>query len=348
MLALGAGELLRLGLISNRGMLVVAAVFGFAAQGDSKLFAEVVTMFGKWLLSWSEQLHLGAASMVGGAIVLMLVALALLRLFSVAIAFLQFHGFVLHDHDGRLHMQRGLLTRLRGSLPRARIQAFALQEGFLHRRFGRRSLAVDTMAQQNDAEGKGSLRHLVPIATPETMDAIVARLLPRASWPPSQWRPLPARTWVRLFVPGAVFWLAAAAAFAYRFGAIGWLVALGVPWAALSARRWVANAAYAADEGLVVVREGWLDRSWRFAELGKVQGLRLARSPVDRRCGTASLLLDTAGVAPGSSGLRLRFLPLDEAQALYARLATQIAQAPVATGRRVIRARSVATAAPAP
>ena len=137
---------------------------------------------------------------------------------------------------------------------------------------------------------------------------------------------------------------------AVRFGPWGALALLGVPWAAFAARRWAAQAGYAEGGGLVAVREGWLDRHWRFAETGKVQGLRLSRSPLDRRFGMASLLFDTAGAGAGATPLRVRYLPEAEARDLYARLAATLERAPVprARRRRVTRARSVGTAAPAP
>ena len=97
----------------------------------------------------------------------------------------------------------------------------------------------------------------------------------------------------------------------------------------------------------MAVREGWIDRRWRFAEVGKLQGLCLDRNPVDRRCGTASLLMDTAGVTAGGPGVRVRFLPLAEAEALYARLAAAL-DAPRVTPASVTPSRSGATAAPAP
>ena len=69
------------------------------------------------------------------------------------------------------------------------------------------------------------------------------------------------------------------------------------------------------------MREGWLDKSWRFAETGKLQALRLSRSPFDRRHGMATLLLDTAGASPFEPPLRIRYLPEAEARALHDRLA---------------------------
>jgi putative membrane protein len=54
--------------------------------------------------------------------------------------------------------------------------------------------------------------------------------------------------------------------------------------------------------------------------------LRLAQSPLDRRTGMASLLLDTAGASPFGAPLHLRHLPLDVARVLSARVASQLAR----------------------
>ena len=75
--------------------------------------------------------------------------------------------------------QRGLLTRLRTSVPRRRIQAWTLREGLLHRLLGRRALHVDTAAGVGQAGEQRGFRELAPIATPEGCDAIVREILGR-------------------------------------------------------------------------------------------------------------------------------------------------------------------------
>jgi len=77
---------------------------------------------------------------------------------------------------------------------------------------------------------------------------------------------------------------------------------------------------------LVAWRSGWLSKTWNFAEFDKVQALRLSQSPIDRRLGMASLLLDTAGASPFGAPLHLHHLPLAAAQALSARLGAQLAR----------------------
>jgi putative membrane protein len=340
LLALGAGELVRLGLISNRGMLVVGGAVALLAQGDSRFFADLVQDSGKLMLGWSRELHLETAGMVLGALVLLVAAVALLRVLSVAWSFVQFHGFELREHGTRLLVQRGLLTRLRGSVPRGRIQAFDLHEGVLHRWFGRQSLRVDTMAIQNEQDGT-SQRALVPIATPAHVDDIVNRLLEGASWPPADWQPLHRLAWLRRFVPRALFWTAVALGLSLRFGPVAWFALLTVPLALLEARQWAKRAGYAAAADMIAIRTGWLERHWRFAQPGKVQALRLSISPLDRRTGMATLLFDTAGASPVSAPVAIPYLPVEQARALYARLAATM-------DLPLTRARTPASAAPAP
>ena len=62
------------------------------------------------------------------------------------------------------------------------------------------------------------------------------------------------------------------------------------------------------------------------AKRDKLQALRHTRTPIDRRLGTATLWLDTAGAGGPSPPLRIRFLPQNEARALCDRLANSLAR----------------------
>ena len=153
LLTLSTGELVRLGLISNRGMLVVAAAFGALAQTGDDVFGALVERWGKVALGGVSQwfgrhLEDSAAGLALAAASLLLAALLLVRLLSVVLAILQYHGFTLSEDAGRLRVERGLLARSRSSARRRRIQTWALREGVLHRWFDRRSLRVDTAAGQ--------------------------------------------------------------------------------------------------------------------------------------------------------------------------------------------------------
>jgi putative membrane protein len=192
----------------------------------------------------------------------------------------------------------------------------------------RRSLEVDTAVAEQDSQAR-ALRELAPIATPAACEALITRLLPRAGWAALAWHPVPMRHWWRLWVPGFPFVAIAAGALAWKFGLAGLLVLLWLPWSAFTARRHLAATAHAVGEELVAVREGWWHRTWRFAELDKLQALELTRGPLDRLCGTATLWLDTAGTGSFAPPLRMRFLAHEHARELHARLARTLARRPL-------------------
>jgi putative membrane protein len=329
LLSLPTAEVIRLGLVSNRGMIVMAAAFGAAWQVfPDQLLADYFERFARQLFGYASHLHYGWLTTAAAAAALLLLAALLLRLLSVLLALMQYHGFRLSEEQRRLTVERGLLSKLRTSVARRRIQAWALHEGFLHRLLKRRSLRIDTaVAEQQGKNDQRALKELAPIATPEACDALIQRLLPQADWPRSQWTPLPATAWWRLFLPTLVFIGVLVLVLVLNARAAwGLLPLLWLPWSIYASIQQARRAAYSVDERLVAVRSGWWSRHWRFAEIDKLQALRLVRSPMDRRMGTASLWLDTAGASGFAPPLQIRFLPEAEARALFSQLSHALAR----------------------
>ncbi|MDG2517396.1 PH domain-containing protein [Lysobacter soli] len=325
LLALPFGEIVRLGLVSNRGLVVVAAAFAAIVQISQRAVLDTFRSVGKWLFGFAGEHHFGMMQYVVSALALVLFAILVLRGFSILLALLQYHGFRLSEIGRRLTVERGLLARWRTSASRRRIQAWTLHEGTLHRLLKRRSLDVDTAVAEEHQQQR-ALRELAPIATPADCDALIEHLLPRAGWTQLDWRALPASNWWRLVLPTIPVVIAITIAASWRFGAWGLVALAWLPWAAFVAYRRARRMAYAANAEIVAVREGWWTRHWRFAELDKLQALQLTRSPLDRRCGTATLHLDTSGAGALSPPLRVRFLPHDDALALYASLSRTLAR----------------------
>jgi len=328
LLTLPFGEVLRLGIVSNRGMLVVGAAFAGSAQFSPKLIPNLFEAVGMRMFGYAGEHGFGPVEYAAAGMAVFAVIVGALRLLSMLLALLQYYGFTLTEQDRRLTVERGLLARWRTSASRRRIQAWTLREGVLHRWMKRRSLEVDT-AVAEDGRQQRALRELAPIATPAACDALIEHLLPRATWSQLAWQPLPPSSWWRLFLPSLPFVLIVTVVLCARFGAWGLLALLWLPWSAFKARRRAQRAAYAVGEKVIAVREGWWTRHWRFAEIDKLQALQLTRSPIDRRCGTATLWLDTSGAGAMAPSLRVRFLPEADAQALYSRLAATLARRPL-------------------
>lgn len=329
LLSLSTAEVIRLGLVSNRGMIVMAAAFGAAWQVfPDRLLTDYFERFARQLFGYASHLHYGWITTAAAAAALLLLAALLLRLLSVLLALVQYHGFRLSEEQRRLTVERGLLSKLRTSVARRRIQAWTLHEGFLHRLLKRRSLRIDTaVAEQQGKNDQRALKELAPIATPDACDALVQHLLPQAHWPRADWTTLPQSIWWRLFLPSLLLTVLLAAVLVPALKtAWGLLPLLWLPWSAYAAIQQAGRAGYAVDEHLVAVRGGWWDRYWRFAEIDKLQALRLVRSPMDRRLGTASLWMDTAGAGGLAPPLRIRFLPEAEARLLYLQLSQALAR----------------------
>lgn len=343
-LELPTRELVRLGLISNRGMLVVAAGFAYLTQVDDvliKRLSNVIESLGHEGIALAETWHLGPVAYAGLALAALLAILIAVRLLSVALAILHFHDFRLHAGERELRMERGLLSRVRSHLPKRRIQAYSLRETLMHRWFGRQSLRVDRASVEAVNESQ-SVRDLVPLATPDGMDGMLAALLPEGGWPLQDWQRLHPRAWWRKFAPLATAVLLGTGVLVAFEGLAGlWALAL-LPVAYLRARVWARYSAWTLEGGVVAFRQGWLDRHWRFAEARKLHALQITQSPFDRRHGMATLHLDTAGASPMEPPLRIPYLPVGDAEGLAARL-----RALMPRDDGVNPARTAASAAPA-
>src|SRR3546814_8033875 len=109
-------------------MVVVAAGFGVLAQSGSDAFGAALKGIAQSLFGWANGQHLSWVGWVLAGISLFIAFAAVLRLLSMLLAVLQFHGFTLHQQGDRLSVEAGLLTRLRAHTPRHRIQAWTLRD----------------------------------------------------------------------------------------------------------------------------------------------------------------------------------------------------------------------------
>jgi putative membrane protein len=320
LLTLPTPEVLRLGLASNHGMLIVGGALAALAQMGDNLVGRGFAAVGAWISGRAGAMHFSLLSWAAAMLLLVVLAIVGLRLLSTIWALLKFSGFRLSESEGRLSVQHGLFTRVRATVPRHRIQAWSLHEGLVQRWLGRRSLRVDSAVVESGRGEKHALRDLAPIATPARIDALIDGLLPRHAWPLQEWQPLHPKAWRRKFtIPALLLVLLTLAAVAWK-GAPAWALLLLLPLLALRGWWWARNAAWSVADGLVAFRGGWLSRYWRFAETRKLQALELRQSPFDRQLGMATLHFDTAGASGNEPALAIPYLPEDTARRLYEEL----------------------------
>lgn len=326
LLSLPVGEVIRHGLISNRGLVLVAGGFAAVSQISPRFFANFSERWLKVGTGYVESHQFGWLDYGIAALSLLAVFVIALRALSVLTSLLQYYGFTLSETGRRLTVVRGLLTRLRTSVPKRRIQAWTLRESVLHRLFKRRALSIDTAASQSGGQQQQrGLRELAPIATPDACDGLIRHLLPNAHWPPAEWQPLHRLAWLRIWLGDLLWVLPVTAVLVWRFGAWGAWLLLWLPWSALLAWKAATKAGWSLDGRLVAVRRGWWSRQWRFAEVEKLQALRLSRSPLDRLFGMRGLLLDTAGASAISPAMQIAYLTPDDAEKLQHALSARLA-----------------------
>ena len=142
LLHLPPGELVRLGLISNRGFIVLAAAVGLISQASwwdvdwqewAPYYARVREAGTGWVV-WLDPGSTAARVLAGAALVL--AVLVLMRLFSVAWHLVKYYGFTLQKKDEDLRSEYGLLTRVSTTVPAHRIQLLTAHSSLLHRWFG--------------------------------------------------------------------------------------------------------------------------------------------------------------------------------------------------------------------
>ena len=323
--AIPVGELVILGLVSNRGMALVLVAIGAAWELDFFGQVKVESIYEQAMA------HPGFFSLpvIAGVA---LVALVGLRVLSVAWAILRFHGYELRTMGDDLRMRCGLFTRVTATVPRHRIQLVSLRQTSLQRWLGRLSVRIETAGGTGggDADESRSVqgrRWFVPIVResclPEVLEAIAPGLA--TGLREAQWRPLSARARRRvlrlaIMVNGLVALVTGAVAWLVGFW---WIAAAGMVLSAmglLHAVREVRFMAFARTAGGVLFRSGAFTRQTSGTFDDKIQVVSLVQSPFDRRWDMATLRVDTAGAGPAEHAVHVPYLPAADARALLIEL----------------------------
>ena len=328
LLHLSTGELVRYGLIDNRGMILVAAGIGLLHEAggfviNRELMNQVLQSSpaaGLAGLGLMMQIVLGALTVLS--------AIIAVRILSIVLALVTFHDFKLTQHDGDLRARYGLLTRIALTLRTRRIQAVHQTESLLHRWLDRVSLDVDLAGDSGGAEGqrddsRSKTRWLAPVCEKRAAPALISTALPGIdlSVEPN-WQPLALGARGRIFRRGlawAVLILTGPAIWYLREGAI--VVVLScIPLAWMNAHLYTKHTRWALARDAVLFRSGWLTRKLTIVPRDRVQTLSIDASPFDRRSRMANIYVDTAGASAMAAGIRIRYLATDVAERLAAAL----------------------------
>ncbi len=345
---LPASELVRLGLISNRGFIVVAAFFGLIAQSnwwdrDWQVYIDRIRESAPGWTAWLlEPDSLGARILLGVGLVLLFVVL--LRVFSVCWYLVKYYGFSLRDERDGLRIEFGMFTRVSSLIPVHRIQLLTVSASLLHRWFGRSGIDVETAGASegggselgNQLAGSGiktNRQWLTPIIRQERSVELVNKVMPEVDFDTVEWVSIDPRATRRL-LKKSVFFLAVptgvlmAVLSLPRIPVSGfhalWLPLLALPVTYAGVTGWVRNAGYALSDNAVYFRSGWLGRNMSVVRFDKMQTVSITESPFDRRHRMASVAVDTAGAGSVGHRIDIPYLDGEVARGIFTRLYAEI------------------------
>lgn len=318
------GELVLLGIISNRAAPLLAIGMGFLWELNIFERVELVDDAVPYL----EQIPV-AGQVAGGVLVAGLI-ITLLFLLSVAWTIIRLYGFKLIPVGDDMRLECGLFTRRAATIPRGRIQLICIRETIVHRWLGYVTIRIETAGgsgSDDDSEQAISQKWFVPLIAKTRVASLLDRLgLPldagRAHWQPpaaGARRRLLARRMLAAALVGAV-----AGVVSGGWGALALLVLL--PLAVIHGCATAANLAWARTEHGLYFRSGVLSRKVSATFFEKVQTVMSLQSPFDRRHGHARLIVDTAGAGAAGHSVHIPYLPVDTANDLRDMVATEAEQ----------------------
>ena len=200
-------------------------------------------------------------------------------------------GYTLALVGDELHVRRGLLDRKEAALPLARVQAVRVAASLPRRLLGLVSLRMQSAGGGTDADDS---RVGVPLLPVGQLDRVLALVLPGIRPLPPLHRPPRAalrRAVVRRVAPAA----ALAVVLTLALPPWGALTLMAVPAAAVAGVAAYRGLGHALDEGVLIARSGAFIRHTVVVPLGRAQSGRVRSSPLQRRAGLATLLVDLAG-----------------------------------------------------
>ncbi len=319
-------ELIKLGLISNRGLALIFIVLGVAWEYD--LFDRIGY---DSIVRFAEQ-HAGALGWLP-IIVLAFAGLVLLRVLSVSWMILRFFDYRLVRIGEDLRITCGLFTRVTATVPRRRIQLVSVQQTLLQRWIGRASIRIETAGgggggdqdSSKDVHSTISRRWFVPTIPLNQVSMILRELRDdlHTEFAEARWEALAPKARRRMMNKALRIALIIVIAVAAIFRPWGFIsIVIIVPlalWHAYRAARFLSCAS--STRGFMVRSGAWTRRiSATFFD--KMQIITMRESPFDRRWRMATLIIDTAGAGPAEHEMRVPYLTPESARRFADELAT--------------------------
>ena len=335
-LQLAPRELMLSGFIHSKGILVIGAIF--SVLFEFRLFDRMVPGFVDDLTGRGFMRELGRSLIGRAELPVEMIALATigfslllvpLRILSMLWTAVTLYGYTLVHEANDLRAEFGFFTRVSATTPLKRAQALTIQEGPLHRLFGRVTVRLQSVGKPTELDKRPLRERVAPILPLGAVPAFIHRIFPGIDMGDDSWRPAHPRAFRRAVVVPSLLWLALSSPLIYFqpvWGVV--LAACLLGWAALNAKLFVRSTGWRTTSDAVFFRSGWILRQMTIVRLERIQAVSLRETPFDRRHRMATVLVDTLGASGAPHVVRIPYVPRAEAAVLLQDLYYRAARVP--------------------
>ena len=331
LLSLPFSEIVRYGVITNKGLVILAVVFGFLSQlsdGALKDYIEhKIVAFANWVTASFDSVlgDFGALTIVVYGLVLAILGLVGLWLLSITFALFKLHDFELLKNKGKLQATMGLLTRMQATIPMSRIQTLTVRNSLLHRWFKRLTISVETAGGVNHENQGLAIKEIAPLINQQQRAKMLRDIQPDVSWQAIEWLGIESRAVRR--ITKKLLLVSAIVSAPLAFLHWGWTIPAFTVLSTLGylyARAYVKNTAYCLDQDMIGFKSGVIFKKETYVRLSKIQTVQVKESLFDRRYGMAKLEVDTAGAIVGAHHVDIPYIMLQDAMRIQNKLVERV------------------------
>ena len=311
-------DVIKYGIISQKGMLYGAIIFGFLIQYEEyviKVASSLGKMYGVPDFSQITLLEGVLYISISGVILFLF-----LQTLSVLWSLMKFYKFKIVKEEDRLQATMGLLSKVSATIPLKRIQLYRVSENPLHRYFKAKTIDIETAGGVNSGSGI-IMRWLAPYIATSNAEKLIKEVEPKIKIDSIEWQLIPYRAWRRVLIRslfslilfiGVLLLISLAPKVEIRYYA--WIIiAFMFPMTYVYAKRYIKKTAYFYNEDIICFKSGVWSGKESYVKIDKIQTVEILESPFDRRNKMATLEIDTAGSNQMLHHVRIPYLEVEEA-----------------------------------
>ncbi len=317
-------EVIKYGIISQKGMFYGAIIFGFLAQ--NQVLMSAAYKYFELFYSVPDFTKITLAEGFVYVLVIGLVMFVFLQLMSILWSLMKFYDFKIEKQGDRLQAHMGLLSKVAATIPLKKIQLYRLSENPLHKFFKARTITIETAGGVNTDNSGIVMRWLAPSINTNKVRSFIHEIEPKIKLGSVDWQLIPYRAWKRV-LKRSLFTLAFFSAILIGVASLPQITLKAYAWAIMVAmipvcyfysKNYVKKTAYYINDDIICFKSGvWFGKQ-SFVKISKIQTVEILESPWDRRNKMATLEIDTAGSNPLLHHVRIPYLELADAYELQA------------------------------